>query len=198
MAARRRNRAQAMRVLARALTDEEENMPKVLTEAGRDYLEGVRAGYTGTLDRAETAVPRIEAEAEQRGRVDEADNCAAHNEKAVAAERARIAEEVEGLPEAKVRDHVTGRLYGTGQVSRAAVLDAVTGIANPCHWCHRPKSVHGTDGRRPNACEWDMQTMYYLSEADFAALPSGHVIRTFSNADIISYPHRLPPQEPAR
>jgi hypothetical protein len=41
---------------------------------------------------------------------------------AVAARNAEIAEDVRGLKEGKVRDHVTGRLYGTDQVSRTAVL----------------------------------------------------------------------------
>lgn len=31
-----------------------------------------------------------------------------------------------------------------------------------CLNCGQPKYVHGTDGRPlPDACEWDMQTMYY-------------------------------------
>jgi hypothetical protein len=41
----------------------------------------------------------------------------------------------------------------------------------PCHWCQQPKSVHGTDGRCPDeGCEWDMQTMHFLSESNFDAL----------------------------
>jgi len=40
-------------------------------------------------------------------------------------ERDRITEAVQGLREGKVRDHVTGREYGTGQVSRDAVLTIV-------------------------------------------------------------------------
>jgi hypothetical protein len=30
-----------------------------------------------------------------------------------------------------------------------------------CHWCSEPRSIHGTEGRPPDACEWDMQTMHY-------------------------------------
>jgi hypothetical protein len=63
------------------------------TEAGKRLLAGSWVLGPGQPLMVHI-IAAIEAEAEQGGRIDEADNCVAHTEKAVAAERARIAEAV--------------------------------------------------------------------------------------------------------